>query len=59
MTEHDLHLIEIGEKAGAAKERERIGQSILMWLGTYRDDLSPKAIANLQSIARAALGEAK
>jgi hypothetical protein len=38
-------------------ENERTGQSILMWLGAYRDQLSDEAITNLQSIARVALGE--
>jgi hypothetical protein len=32
MTEHDLHLIDIGEKAGAAIERERI----VAWLRSDR-----------------------
>jgi hypothetical protein len=40
-----------------AVEIERTGQRILMWLGAYRDGLSKDAIADLQSIARAALGE--
>ena len=40
-----------------AAEIERTGQRILMWLGAYRDGLSEDAIADLQSIARAALGE--
>jgi uncharacterized phage infection (PIP) family protein YhgE len=53
-----MHDLEVRYKAQAA-EIERIGQNVLMWLGTYRDDLSQKAIANLQSIARAALGETK
>lgn len=40
-----------------AAEIERTGQRILMWLGAYRDGLSEDAITDLQSIARAALGE--
>jgi hypothetical protein len=40
-----------------AAEIERTGQRILMWLGAYRDGLSEDAIADLQSIARAALEE--
>lgn len=33
MTEHDLHLIEIGEKAGALKERAKI----VAWLDDQHD----------------------
>lgn len=45
MTEHDLHLIEIGEKVGAEKERERIVSFILSFNNHVAEALAKQIMA--------------